>query len=82
VSKRHLRGGIALLFRSKIMKQTIKESRKNQNLTAKELADMLKLDTIDILKIDNLILKDIEEPLKSKLVPILRGDYMDKIPWL
>jgi ribosome-binding protein aMBF1 (putative translation factor) len=71
-----------LLFRSKIMKQTIKESRKNQNLTAKELADMLKLDTIDILKIDNLILKDIEEPLKSKLVPILRGDYMDKIPWL
>lgn len=32
-------------------KKTVKELRKNQNLTAKELADKLKLDTADILKI-------------------------------
>nr|WP_190258822.1 transcriptional regulator [Pelotomaculum schinkii] len=64
------------------MKKTIKELRKNQNLTAKELADKLKLDTLDILDIDNLKLRDVPEPLKSNLLPILRGDYMDKIPWL
>lgn len=62
-------------------KKTIKELRKNQNLTAKELADKLKLDTVDILKIDELRLRDIPEPLKTKLIPILRGDYMDNIPW-
>ena len=71
-----------MLFGGKLMKLTIKELRKNQNLTAKELADQLKLDTIEILNIDNLKLKDVQEPLKSKLLPILRGDYMDKIPWL
>ncbi len=71
-----------MLFGSKIMKKTIKELRKNQNLTAQELADKLKLDTLDILNIDNLKLRDVPEPLKSNLLPILRGDYIDKIPWL
>lgn len=73
---------MVMFFGGKLMKLTIKELRKNQNLTAKELADQLKLDTIEILNIDNLKLKDVQEPLKSKLLPILRGDYMDKIPWL
>ncbi|OLN32136.1 transcriptional regulator [Desulfosporosinus metallidurans] len=63
-------------------KKTVKELRKNQHLTAKELADKLKLDTVDILKIDDLRLKDITEPLRSKLTPILRGDYMDNMTWL
>jgi len=63
-------------------KKTVKELRKNQNLTAKELADKLQLDTVDILKIDDLRLKDISEPLKSKLISILRGDYMDNMTWL
>ena len=63
-------------------KKTVKELRKNQNLTAKELADKLKLDTVDILKIDDLRLKDLPEPLKSQLLPILRGDYMDTMTWL
>ena len=63
-------------------KKTVKELRKNQNLTVRELADKLKLDTIDILKIDDLRLKDLPEPLKSKLLPILRGDYMDNMTWL
>lgn len=71
-----------MFFRSKLINKTIKELRKNQNLTAKELADKLKLDTVDILNIDNQKLKDISEPLKTKLLPILRGDYMDRIPWL
>lgn len=63
------------------MKKTIKELRKNQSLTAKELSEKIKIDT-EILNIDNFKLKDVPEPLKSKLLPILRGDYMDKIPWL
>ena len=71
-----------MLFRSNTNKKTVKELRKNQNLTAKELADKLKIETVDILNVDNQILKDVPEPLKSKLLPILRGDYMDKIPWL
>nr|WP_308898996.1 transcriptional regulator [Desulfosporosinus sp. PR] len=71
-----------MFFSSNIMKKTVQELRKNQCLTAKELAQQLKLDTIEILKIDDLKLKDVPEPLKSKLIPILRGDYMDKIPWL
>lgn len=70
------------MFQPRIMKKEIKELRKNQCLTARELADKLKIDTIDILKIDNLKLKDVPEPLRSKLLPILRGDYLDKIPWL
>ena len=63
-------------------KKTVKELRKNQNLTAKEVADKLKLEVVDILKIDDLRLKDIAEPLRTKLTPILRGDYMDNMTWL
>lgn len=71
-----------MLFQPSIMKKPIKELRKNQGLTAMELATRLKIDTSEILKIENLKLKDVPEPLKSRLLPILRGDYMDKIPWL
>ncbi|AFQ46118.1 hypothetical protein [Desulfosporosinus meridiei] len=63
-------------------KKTVKELRKNQSLTASELADKLKLDTVDILKIDNQRLRDISEPLRSMLTPILRGDYMNNMTWL
>jgi len=63
-------------------KKTVKELRKNQNLTTKELAGKLKLDTVDIMKIDDLRLMDIAEPLRSRLTPILRGDYMDNMTWL
>ncbi len=71
-----------MLFISPILKKTIKELRKNQGLTAKELAVKLKIDTVEILKIDSLKLKDVPEPLKSRLLPILKGNFMDKIPWL
>jgi len=76
-------GGNTLFFGLKFKNnKTIKELRKNQNLTAKELADKLQLDTVDILKIEDVRLKDIPEPLRSKLTPILRGDYMDNMTWL
>jgi len=51
-------------------------------LTVKELAQILKLDTVDILKIDDKRVRDLSEPLKTKIIPILRGDYLEKIPWL
>lgn len=37
--------------------KAIKELMKNQHFTAKELADQLKIDVTDILKIDNLSLR-------------------------
>ena len=75
-------GMIALIFGSRIMKKTVKDLRKNQNLTARELAEKLKIDTTQILQVEDMMLKDVSEPLKSKLLPILRADYLDKIPWL
>ncbi|HWQ74896.1 MAG TPA: transcriptional regulator [Syntrophomonas sp.] len=64
------------------MKKTVKELRKNQGLTARELADKLKLPQVEILRVDEWRLKDVPQPLKSKLLPVLKGDYTDKIPWL
>ena len=69
-----------MFFNWGFMKKTVKELRKNQYLTASELADNLHIDTIDVLNMDDKRLKDIEGPLKSELIPILRGDYMDRLP--
>lgn len=61
--------------------RTVKELRKNQGLTAREVAVMLKVDTVEVLQVDELKLKEVPEPLRSRITPILRGDRMDKIPW-
>lgn len=66
-----------LLNRNKI----IRELRKNQSYTVKELALKIKEDPTTIKKIDPLKLKEVPEPIRSKILPILRGDYMNKIPW-
>ncbi|WP_376741799.1 transcriptional regulator [Pelotomaculum terephthalicicum] len=71
-----------MIFGFGINNKTVKELRKNQGLTVKELAQILKLDTVDILKIDDKRVRDLSEPLKTKIIPILRGDYLEKIPWL
>lgn len=70
-----------MFFEFRNRNKTIKELRKNQGYTAKEVAFKLKLDTSQIHKIDDLKLKEVPEPMKSKILPIIRGDYMDKIPW-
>ncbi|ABZ85519.1 conserved hypothetical protein [Heliomicrobium modesticaldum Ice1] len=70
------------MFGFGIKNKTVKELRKNQGLTAKELAQRLKLDAIDILQIEDMRLKDVPEPLQSKITPILRGDDTDKMKWL
>ncbi len=69
------------MFGFGLQRKTVKELRKNQGLTAKELAYMVKVETVKILQIEDYKLKDVPEPLKTKLTPVLRGDYMNKIPW-
>lgn len=58
--------------------KTVKELRKKMGFTAQELAFHLKMDTIEILRIDNLKLKEVSKPLKDKILPTLRGDSIDK----
>jgi len=63
------------------MNQTVEKLRKDQGLTAQELADIVKVASIEIRKIDKIKLKDVSEPLKSKIKPYVTGEYLDKIPW-
>lgn len=70
-----------MFFSGGIKNKRVKDLRKNRGLTARELAQRLKIDTIEILKIEEKKLKEVPEPLQSKLLPILRGDDLDKIPW-
>lgn len=52
----------------------------NQTHTAQELAFKLQIDTTDIVTTDNLRLKEVPDYMKSKILPILRGDDIDHIP--
>jgi transcriptional regulator with XRE-family HTH domain len=70
-------GGIHI-FGFGIKNKTVKELRKYQGLTARELAQLLKVDPIDILKIDEAKVKDLPEHFKNKILPLLRGDYIGR----
>ncbi|HBF36268.1 MAG TPA: transcriptional regulator [Firmicutes bacterium] len=61
--------------------QLVKKLRKNKGFTVTELASWLKIDSLAIKRIDQLKLKDVPEPLKSKLLSLFRGDDDAKIPW-
>ena len=71
-----------MFFNLGIKNKTVKELRKNQGLTARDLAERSKLNTVAILRIDDMKLKEVPEAMKSKITPVLRGDDVDKIPWL
>lgn len=71
-----------MFFKFGFKHKTVNGLRKKQGLTAKELAQQINVDTVKILKIDNLKIKDVLENLKKKITPILRGDNIDKIPWI
>jgi transcriptional regulator with XRE-family HTH domain len=60
----------------------VKELRKDRGYTVKELAERLRVETLELKRVDGLMLKEVPEPLRSKITPILRGDDADKIPWL
>ncbi len=70
------------MFFWSVKKKTVKELRKNKSMTARELAQKLKLDTGEILKIDQMRLRDVPEPLQALITPVLTEDETDKIPWL
>ncbi len=53
--------------------RTVKELRKKQSLTAQELALIVKVNTSMIRKVDHFKIKDVPEPLKSRIEPVLRG---------
>lgn len=61
--------------------QTIKELRKSAGFTARELAWEIKCETAEITRIDHLRLRDIPPAMRDRLLPVFRGDRMDKIPW-
>mgnify|MGYP001386763744 CR=1 FL=1 len=70
-----------MFFYLKSKNKTIKELRKNRGYTVKELANLLRMEENLISRIDERKLKDVPEPLKSKILPVLRGDDMNRIPW-
>jgi hypothetical protein len=74
-------GEIIVMFGFGLGNQLVKNLRKDKGFTVAELADRLKIDSIEIKRVDQLKLKDVPEPLKSKLVPLFRGDDYNKIPW-
>lgn len=71
-----------MVFGFGIGNKTVKELRKNQGYTIKELAERLRLEPFELKRVDDLKLKDVPEPLQSKIKPVLRGDDTDKMPWL
>lgn len=71
-----------MFFNLGFKNKTVKELRKNQGMTARELAQHLKLNTAVILRVDNMKLIEVPEPLRSKITPVLKGADIDKIPWL
>ena len=60
----------------------VKELRKNQGYTVKELAEQLRIEAHEVRRFDECKLKEVPEPLRTRLLPILRGDAADKMPWL
>ena len=66
-----------MFFELKNRNKTIKELRKDQSYTVSEMAFKLKMESIQIAKIDSLKLKEVPESIKSKIIVLLRGDNMD-----
>ncbi len=53
--------------------KTVKELRKKQGLTAKELAMIVNVNSPVIKKVDDHKIKNVPEPLKSRIEPVLKG---------
>lgn len=68
-----------MFFEFRHRNRTIKDLRKDHGLTVQQLADRSAVDKLEIIRIDHLRLKEIKDPTRSKLLHILRGDYMDSV---
>ena len=60
-----------MLFNFGLKNKTVKQLRKNKGCTAKELAHLMKVNANIILKVDNRKIREIPEPLKSKILDAL-----------
>jgi len=72
---------MAMFFNFGIRNKTVKELRKKRGYTVNEMAAKLKIKPSLISRVDDYQLKNVPEPLYSKILPFLRGDDIDKIPW-
>ena len=73
--------GDVMFFNFGFYNKTVKQLRMERSYTAKEIADKLRVGTSLILKVEDYKIKNVPEPLKSRLIPILRGDEDTKVPW-
>ncbi len=51
----------------------VKDLRKKQGLTARELAMIVNVNSPVIRKVDDYKIKNVPEPLKSRIEPVLKG---------
>ncbi len=63
-----------MFFKFGFKNKTVKELRKNQGLTVQELALQLRVKPSLIHKIDQKRIRDVPEPLQSRITPVLRGE--------
>ncbi len=61
-----------MFFNFGFKNKTVKELRKNKSFTARELALELKVNESLILRVDGRKLKDVPDPLYSRLVKVLK----------
>jgi ribosome-binding protein aMBF1 (putative translation factor) len=53
--------------------KTVKELRMKQGLTVQQLALMVKISSSVIKKVDHFQMKNVPEPVKSRITPALKG---------
>jgi len=63
----------ATMFFKTFGNKTVKELRKKQGLTARELALIINVNSPIIKKVDDFKIKNVPEPLKSRIEPVLKG---------
>ncbi len=58
--------------------RTVKELRKKQGLTARDLSLIVKVNSPVIKKIDHVKFKNVPEPLKNRIEAVLRGKRVNR----
>jgi len=66
-------GGTTVFFNIGIKNKTVKQLRKDKGYTVKELAELLKVNSGLIQQVDDRKMKEVPEPLKSRIMDVLRN---------
>jgi len=67
-----------MFFEFRNRNRTIKELRKDHGYTVEQLAFRSEVDKLEVLRVDHLRLKEVKDPTRSQLLPILRAS----ITWI